>query len=79
MNFLSFKHSGSETKILTVGDTRARISTKMRSPRLLLTGRAPKSLSTSRVRHWATPTCHSSHKTLTSLHAIKIHKQSLSN
>jgi hypothetical protein len=38
MKFLSFKYSGSETKILTLGDTRARIGPKMRSPRLLLTG-----------------------------------------
>jgi hypothetical protein len=68
MKFSSFKHSGSETKILTLGDTRARIGPKMRSPRLLLTGWALKSLPTLRDRHWATPTCHSSHKTLTSLH-----------
>jgi hypothetical protein len=68
MKFLSFKHSGSKTKILTPGDTRARIGHKMRSPRLLLTGRAPKSLLTPWARHWATPTCHSSHKTLASLH-----------
>jgi hypothetical protein len=68
MKFLSFKHSESKIKILTLGDTRARIGTKMRSPRLLLTGRAPKSLPTPRARHWVTPTCHSSHKTLTSLH-----------
>jgi hypothetical protein len=78
MKFSSFKHSGSETKILTLGDTRACISPKMRSPRLLLTGRAPKSLPTPRARHWATPTCHSSHKTLASLHTIEIQKQSLS-
>jgi hypothetical protein len=32
-----------------------------------------------RAHHWATPTCHSSHNTLTSLHIIEIHKQSLSN
>jgi hypothetical protein len=46
MKFSSFKHSGSETKILTLGDIRARIGPKMRSLRLLLTGRAPKSLLT---------------------------------
>jgi hypothetical protein len=79
MNCSSFKHSGSETKILTLGNAIARIGPKMRSPRLLLMGRAPKSLPTPRARHWATPTCHSSHKTLASLHTIEIHKQSLSN
>jgi hypothetical protein len=79
MKFLSFEHSGSQTKILTLGDARACIGSKMRSPRLLLTGWAPKSLPTPRARHWATPTRHSSHKTLVSLHTIEIHKQSLSN
>jgi hypothetical protein len=79
MNSSSFKHSRSETKILTLDDARARISPKMRSPRLLLMGCALESLPTPRARHWATPTCHSSHKTLASLHTIKIHKQSLSN
>jgi hypothetical protein len=79
MKFSSFKYSGSETKILPLDDTRARIGPKMRSPQLLLTGRATKSLPTPRARHWATPTCHSSHKTLTTLHTIKKHKQSLSN
>jgi hypothetical protein len=75
MKFSSFKHSGSETKILPLDDTRARIDPKMRSPRLLLTGRVPKSLPAPRARHWATATCHSSHKTLTSLHTIEKHKQ----
>jgi hypothetical protein len=79
MKFSSFKHSGSETKILPLGDTRARIGPKIRSPRLLLTGRAPKYLPTPRTRHWATPTYHSSHKTLATLHTIEKHKQSLSN
>jgi hypothetical protein len=41
MKFLSFKHNGSENKILTLDDTRARIGHTMRSSRLLLTGRAP--------------------------------------
>jgi hypothetical protein len=68
MKFSSFKHSGIETKILTLDDTSACIGSKMRSPRLLLTGRAPKSLPTPRDRHWATPTYHNSHKTLASLH-----------
>jgi hypothetical protein len=69
MKFSNFKkHSGSETKILTLGDTRARISPKIRSPRLLLMGRAPKSLPKHRARHWATSTCHSNHKTLAALH-----------
>jgi hypothetical protein len=79
MKYSSFKHSGSETKILPLGDTRVCISPKMQSPRLLLTGRAPKSPPKHRAHHWATPTCHSSHKTLTSLHTIQKHKQSLSN
>jgi hypothetical protein len=79
MKFLSFKHSASETKILTLIDTRAHISPNMRSPWLLLTGRAPKSPPTLWARHWATPTCHSSHKILASLHTIEKHKQSLSN
>jgi hypothetical protein len=70
MKFSSFKnkHSGSETKILSLGDTRARIGPKIRSPQLLLTGRAPKSPPRPRVHHWATPTYHSSHKTLAALH-----------
>jgi hypothetical protein len=79
MKCLSFKHSGSETKILPLDDTRARIGPKMRSPRLLLTGRAPKSPPKYRAHHWATPTYHSSHKTLSSLHTIEKPKQSLSN
>jgi hypothetical protein len=40
MKCLSLKHSESETKILSLGDTRACIDPKMRSPRLLFTGRA---------------------------------------
>jgi hypothetical protein len=79
MKFSSFKHSGSETKILTPDVTRARIGPKMQSPRLLLMGRAPKSLPKHRAHHWATPTCHISHKTLASLHTIEKHKQGLSN
>jgi hypothetical protein len=70
MKFSSFKHSESEIKILPLGDTRARISPKMRSPQLLLMGWAPKSLPTLRAHHWATPTCYSSRKTLASLHTI---------
>jgi hypothetical protein len=68
MKFSSFKYSGSETKILTLSDTRASIGPKMRSPRLLLTGLAPKSLPKHRAHHSATPTCHNSHKTLAALH-----------
>jgi hypothetical protein len=79
MKFSSFKHSGSETKILPLDDTRARIDPMMRSPRLLLMGQAPKSLPTPQARHWATPTCHSNHKTLASLHTNEKHQQSLSN
>jgi hypothetical protein len=54
MKFSSFKkneHSGSETKILSLDDTRARIGPKMRNPRLLLMGRAPKSLPKHRAHH----------------------------
>jgi hypothetical protein len=79
MKCSSLKHSGSETKILSLDDTRARISPKMRSPRLLLMGRAPMSPLNPWARHWATPNCYSSPNTLASLHTIKIHKQSLSN
>jgi hypothetical protein len=79
MKCLSLKHSGSETKILALSDTRTRISPKMRSPRLLFTGRAPKSPPNLWTHYWETLTCHSSHKTLTSLHIIEIYKQSLSN
>jgi hypothetical protein len=79
MKCSSFKHSGSETKILPLGDTRARIGPKMQSPQLLLTGRTLMSPPNHQTHHWATPTCHSSRKTLTSLYIIEIHKQSLSN
>jgi hypothetical protein len=68
MKYSSFKHSESETKITPLDDTKARIGSKMRSPRLLLTGQAPKSPPNPRARHWVTPNCHSSQKTLTSLH-----------
>jgi hypothetical protein len=43
MKCLSLKYSGSETKILSLGDTRARIGPMMQSPRLMFMGRAPKS------------------------------------
>jgi hypothetical protein len=79
MKCSSFKHSGSETKLLPLDDTRARIGPKMRSSRLLLTGRAPISPPNPWARHWATPNCHSSHNPLTSLHTIEKHKQRLSN
>jgi hypothetical protein len=79
MKCSSLKHSGSEIKIISLGDTRVRIGLKMRSPRLLLTGRAPMSPPNLWAHHWATPTCHNSHKTLASLHTIEIYKQSLSN
>jgi hypothetical protein len=68
MKCSSSKHCGSETKILSLGNTRARIRTKMPSPRLLVMGRAPKSAPNPQAHHWATPNCHSSHNTLTSLH-----------
>jgi hypothetical protein len=73
------KYNGSKTKIPSLGDTRVRISPKMRSPRLLLTGRAPKSPPNHRAHHETTSTYHSSHNTLASLHIIEMHKQSLSN
>jgi hypothetical protein len=76
MKLSSFKNSGSETKILTLSDIRARIGPRMRSHRLLLTGRAPKSLPMLQAHHWATPTCHGSHKTLASLRTREKHKQS---
>jgi hypothetical protein len=79
MKCSSLKHSESKTKILSLDDTRARIGPMICSPRLLLTGQAPMSPPNPRAHHWVTPTCHSSHKILTSLHTIKIHKQNLSN
>jgi hypothetical protein len=54
MNCSSFKQSGSKTKTLTLGDARAGIGPKMRSPRLLLMGWALESLPTPQARHWAT-------------------------
>jgi hypothetical protein len=39
MKYSSLKYSGSETKILSLGDIRVRIGPNMWSPRLLLTGR----------------------------------------
>jgi hypothetical protein len=78
MKCSSLKHYESENKILSLGDTRIRIDPKMRSSRLLLTGRAHKSSLNPQVHHWTTPNSHSSHKTLVSLHTIEIHKQSLS-
>jgi hypothetical protein len=68
MKCSSFKHSESETKILSLSNTRTRISPKMRSPQLLLMGQAPKSPLKPRARHWVTPNYHSSHNTLASLH-----------
>jgi hypothetical protein len=79
MKFSTLKYSRKETKILSLSDTKARISPKMRSPRLLLTERPPKSPPNPQAHHWATPTCHNSHNTLASLHTIENHKQSLSN
>jgi hypothetical protein len=79
MKCSSLKYTGSETKILSLGDTRVYIGPKMQSPRLLLTGRALMSPPNSQARHWVTPNCHNSHNILTSLHTIEIHKQNLSN
>jgi hypothetical protein len=71
MKCSGLKHSGSETKILALDDTRARIGPMMQSPWWLLTGPAPKSPLSPRAHHWATPICHSSHNTQASLHTIK--------
>jgi hypothetical protein len=68
MKYSSLKHRGSETKILSLDDTRARIDPKIRSPRLLLTGQTVKSPPKPQAHHWATPNYHSSHKILASLH-----------
>jgi hypothetical protein len=67
----SLKHSGSEIKKLSLGDTRAHIGPTMRSHRLLLTGQAYKSPPNPRAHHWATPTYRSSHNTLVTLHTIE--------
>jgi hypothetical protein len=74
MKCSNLKHSECETKILSLGDTRACIGPMIRSTCLLLTGRAPKSPPNPWTHHWATLTCHSSHDTLASLHTIEIYK-----
>jgi hypothetical protein len=79
MKCSSLKRSGSETKILPLGDTRAHIDPKMRSPLLLLMGWAPMSSPKFWAHHWVTPNCHSNHKILASLHTIEIHKQNICN
>jgi hypothetical protein len=66
-----FEHSGNETKILTLNDTKARIGPMMRSPRLLLTGQALKSHPSPRAHHWATQIYNISRNTQSSLHTIK--------
>jgi hypothetical protein len=71
MKCSSLKHSGSETKILALDDTMARIGPMMRSRRRLLTGPALKSPPSPRAHHWATPICHNSRTTQTSLHKTK--------
>jgi hypothetical protein len=71
MKCSSLKHSGSKTKILSLDDTMACIGPKMQRSQLLLTGRASMSPPKPRARHWATPNCQSSHKTLASLHTIE--------
>jgi hypothetical protein len=70
MKCSSLKHSESEPKILSLDDASARIDPIMRSPRLMLMGRAPKSPPSPRAHHWATPTCHNSHNNRASLHTI---------
>jgi hypothetical protein len=67
----SLKHSGSETKILALDGTRARIGPMMRSSHWLLMGWTPKSLPSPQARHWVIPICHSSRNTQASLHAFK--------
>jgi hypothetical protein len=57
-------------KHYSLGEARARIGPMMRSPRLLLMGRAPMSPPSPLALHWATPTYHSSHSTRTALHTI---------
>jgi hypothetical protein len=79
MKCSSLKYSGREIKILSLSDTRARISPKMQSPQLLLTRQASKSPPNPQAHHWTTPTCHSNHNTLASLHTIENHNRSLSN
>jgi hypothetical protein len=71
MKCSSLKHSGSETKILALDETRARIGPTMRSPRRLLMGWAPISPSNPRAHHWATQTCHNIRSIQASLHIIK--------
>jgi hypothetical protein len=66
-----FKNIAKRIQNKTFIDIRARIGPMMRSPRLLVTGRAPKSPSNPRAHHWATLTCHSCHNTRASLHTIK--------
>jgi hypothetical protein len=51
MKCLSLKHSGSETKILELEDTRAHIGPIVRSPQRLLMGQAPKSPPNPRARY----------------------------
>jgi hypothetical protein len=51
MKCSSLKHNRSETKILALDDTMARIGPMMQSPRRLLMGPAPKSLLSPRARH----------------------------
>jgi hypothetical protein len=71
MNYSSLKHGGSKIKILPLDDVRAHIGPMMRSPQLLLTGRAPNSFPSPQARHWATSTFHSSCNTQTCLHTFK--------
>jgi hypothetical protein len=71
MKCLSFKHSGSKTKILPLSDTRVCIGPKLQSRQLLLVGWAPMSPPNHWAPHWATPTCHSCHKTMASLHIFE--------
>jgi hypothetical protein len=70
MKCLSLKHSESETKILALDNTRARIDPMIRSHRWLFMGQAPKCPPSPRAYHWVTRICHNSHNTQASLHII---------
>jgi hypothetical protein len=58
------KHSGSETKILPLDDTRVHIGPMMRSPRRLLTGYKQKELGEERTNHYKNYTYHQKNYTL---------------
>jgi uncharacterized protein YigE (DUF2233 family) len=71
MKCLSLKHSGSETKILAVDDTRACIELYDAKSSTTAYGADSQVSSSPRVRHWATQICHNSHNTQAFLYTIK--------